>query len=257
MFLAMSLHLSDHQVLHNIAGFKFFSISLGFSRFFRSYFALPNFWSWRNLIKQLFHSRLLDTRLVIAQLGATRLVKPAAHLRKKLSKLPREAVCSAVSSRVRGNCGEKFALRGRENRAELGLIKHPIKIHGILTDSSGSGWCRRKKFRPHWSHVRMPCILIGCFIDQAQLDSHDGRTQWGICLARRKISNMFDFFLTASRGQFLTKSSPHTVRKRLSKPPREAVYSALSSPCAAGFSYLAPHIQRALIEQLWITNKPL
>ena len=104
-------------------------------------------------------------------------------------------------------------------------------------DSSGSGWCRRKKFRPHWSHVRMPCIFIGCFIDQAQLDSHDGRTQWGICLARRKISNMFDFFLTASRGQFLTKSSPHTVRKRLSKPPREAVCSALSSPCAASFNH--------------------
>ena len=102
-------------------------------------------------------------------------------------------------------------------------------------DSSGSGWCRRKKFRPHWSHVRMPCIFIGCFIDQAQLDSHDGRTQWGICLARRKISNVW-FFPHASQGQFLTKSSPHTVRKRLSKPPREAVCSALSSPCAAGFS---------------------
>ena len=103
-------------------------------------------------------------------------------------------------------------------------------------DSSGSGWCRRKKFRRHWSHVRMPCIFIGCFIDQAQLDSHDGRTQWEICLARRKVSNMFDFFLTVSRGQFLTKSSPNTVRKRLSKPPREAVCSALSSPCAAGLN---------------------
>ena len=45
---------------------KFFSISLGFARFFRSYFVLPNFWSWRNLIKQLFHSRLLDMSLVIA-----------------------------------------------------------------------------------------------------------------------------------------------------------------------------------------------
>ena len=33
---------------------------------FRSYFVLPNFWSLRNLIKQLFHSRLLDMRLVIA-----------------------------------------------------------------------------------------------------------------------------------------------------------------------------------------------
>ena len=45
--------------------------------------------------------------------------KPAAHLRKELSKLPREAVCSAFSSRVRGNSGEKFASRGREDK-----IKH-------------------------------------------------------------------------------------------------------------------------------------
>ena len=33
------------------------AISLGFSLLFRSYFVLPNFWSLRNLIKQLFHSR--------------------------------------------------------------------------------------------------------------------------------------------------------------------------------------------------------
>ena len=38
----MSLRLSDHKVLHNIDRIfiKFFSISLGFSRFFRSYFGL-------------------------------------------------------------------------------------------------------------------------------------------------------------------------------------------------------------------------
>ena len=46
--------------------YQVFSISLGFSHFFRSYFLLPNFWILRNLIKQLFHSRLLDMRLVIA-----------------------------------------------------------------------------------------------------------------------------------------------------------------------------------------------
>ena len=45
-----------------------FSISHGFSRFFRSYFILPNFWSLRNLIKQLFHSRMLDMRLVMPTL---------------------------------------------------------------------------------------------------------------------------------------------------------------------------------------------
>ena len=43
----MSLRLSDNKVLHNIASvlIKFFSISLGFARFFRLYFVLPNFWS--------------------------------------------------------------------------------------------------------------------------------------------------------------------------------------------------------------------
>ena len=50
-----------------------------------------------------------------------------------------------------------------------------------------------------------------------------------------KYQTCLIFFLTGSRGQFLTKSSPHTVRKRLSKPPREAVCSGLSSPCAAGY----------------------
>lgn len=50
------------------------------------------------------------------------LVLPAPELhtvRKELRKLPCEAVCSAVSSRVRGNFGGKFALRGREDK-----IKH-------------------------------------------------------------------------------------------------------------------------------------
>jgi len=46
--------------------FKFFSISLGFSGFFSLVFRTSNFWSLRNLIKQWFHSRLLDMRLVIA-----------------------------------------------------------------------------------------------------------------------------------------------------------------------------------------------
>ena len=38
----------------------------------------------------------------------------ARRLRKELSKMPREAVSSAVSSRVRQSFGEKFASRGRE-----------------------------------------------------------------------------------------------------------------------------------------------
>ena len=46
---------------------KFFRFRSNFLAFFRWYFVLPNFWSLRNLIKQLFHLQLLDTRLVIAK----------------------------------------------------------------------------------------------------------------------------------------------------------------------------------------------
>ena len=56
-----------------------FSIPLLFSPFFRSFFVLPNFWSLRKLIKQLFHSRLLDMRLVIAN-SALRALLAIYHL---------------------------------------------------------------------------------------------------------------------------------------------------------------------------------
>ena len=46
--------------------------------------------------------------------GKNDAVKPAAHLRKELSKLPREAISSAVSSSVRLSFREFFASRGRE-----------------------------------------------------------------------------------------------------------------------------------------------
>ena len=59
----MSLPMSDLKVLHIISSLSSF---FDFARILRSYFVLPNFWSLRNLIKQLFHSRLLDMRLVIA-----------------------------------------------------------------------------------------------------------------------------------------------------------------------------------------------
>ena len=48
-----------------------------------------------------------------------RILKPAAHVRKELSNMPREAVCSAVSLRVRRNFGEKFTSRDREE-----IIQH-------------------------------------------------------------------------------------------------------------------------------------
>ena len=61
VFFVMSQHLSDHKVLHQVF-FDFTRIFSLFSLVFRT----SNFWSLRNLIKQLFHLLLLDMRLVIA-----------------------------------------------------------------------------------------------------------------------------------------------------------------------------------------------
>ena len=68
MFFATSLRLSDHKVvtyttshLHQV----FFDFARIFS-LFSLVFPTLNFWSLRNLIKQLFHARLLDMRLAIA-----------------------------------------------------------------------------------------------------------------------------------------------------------------------------------------------
>ena len=49
-----------------------------------------------------------------ASLPQTSSLSPPHTVRKELSKMPREAVSSAVSSRVRRSFGEKFASRGRE-----------------------------------------------------------------------------------------------------------------------------------------------
>ena len=66
-------------------------------------------------------------------------LKPAAHLRKELSKLPceaREAISSAVSSSVRLSFRENFASRG-----EISSIKHVRYFpHGLA---------RRKTHRTH------------------------------------------------------------------------------------------------------------
>ena len=67
MFFVMSLRLSDHKVLHNIASsssffFDFAQIFLLFSLLFH----ISNFLEFKDLIKQLFHLRLLYMRLVIA-----------------------------------------------------------------------------------------------------------------------------------------------------------------------------------------------
>ena len=61
----------------------------------------------------------LSSPLFVSARARKRPLKPAAHVRKELSKMPREADSSAVSSRVRGSFGENFASRG-----EISNIKH-------------------------------------------------------------------------------------------------------------------------------------
>ena len=62
MFFATSLRLSDHNIASSSSFFRFRSDFLAF--FARiPYFKFLDF---KDLIKQLFHSRLLDMRLVIA-----------------------------------------------------------------------------------------------------------------------------------------------------------------------------------------------
>ena len=57
----MSLRLSDHKVLHNIASSSsFFSIFARVFSLFSLVFRTSNFWSLKNVIKQLLHSRFLD-----------------------------------------------------------------------------------------------------------------------------------------------------------------------------------------------------
>ena len=68
MFFVTSLRLSDHKVLHNIAT-STISFFFDFPRIFSLFsleFRTSNFWSLRNLIKQLFRSLMLNMRLVKA-----------------------------------------------------------------------------------------------------------------------------------------------------------------------------------------------
>ena len=74
-FLVLSLHVSDHKVLHNIDRIfiKFFSISLGFAPFFRSYFRV------QILVLKEFNKTIIPFALAghvtgYSQLSATRLV---------------------------------------------------------------------------------------------------------------------------------------------------------------------------------------
>ena len=74
--LVMSLRLSDQKVLHNIPSIliNFFSFSLGFARFFRSYFVLSKLLEFKEFNKTIIPFALVGYETGYSQLGATRLV---------------------------------------------------------------------------------------------------------------------------------------------------------------------------------------
>ena len=81
----MSLRLSDHKVVtqHRIF-IKFFSISLGFSRFFRSYFVLQIF-GFKEFNETISPFALVGYETGYSQLGATRLVEYLpSHIQRAL-----------------------------------------------------------------------------------------------------------------------------------------------------------------------------
>ena len=108
-------------------------------------------------------------------------------------------------------------------------MKHPIKIHGILT------WLqwRRNFFSDtilnRWSHVSMPCIFIGCLIKPSSARfSRWPHTLRNLSLEAKNIKHVW-FYPHGLARRISHHNFPAHVRKRLSKPPHEAVCSALSS----------------------------
>ena len=125
-------------------------------------------------------------------------------------------------ARVQGNFGEELASGGREDkikhvwyfwaseansslcaaivRIKLSSVNQACdKILGILAWLQWLKIALEEETRRHWWHMRMP----------AQLDSHEGRTQWGICLASPKLSNMFGFISTFLHFHFTSFTENH------------------------------------------------
>ena len=73
----------------------------------------------------------LNEMLVITGWLGLYTMKPPAHVRKERSKVPHEAVCSAISSRVRQNFGKKFALQGREENMQHVWYFLPCKANSL------------------------------------------------------------------------------------------------------------------------------
>ena len=87
-----------------------------------------------------------------------------------------------------------------------------------------------------WSHVSMSCIFIGCLIEPISARfSRWPHTVRNLSRGAKNIKHVW-FYPHSLARRIFHHNFPAHVRKRLSRPPREAVCSALSSPCATGWS---------------------
>ena len=126
--------------------------------------AISEYRSWEILVRVRFCKKELDKLEKTSQINPSPLFKARfqswalpSHIWEKscVNCLARRFAQTAISSRVRGNFGEEFASRDREDKSNMFYIwlarqiphcvrpswesswarsiKHPIKIHGILT----------------------------------------------------------------------------------------------------------------------------
>ena len=116
VYLTTRCYTTSH--LHQVF-FRFRIFSL-FSLVFRT----SNFWSLRNLIKQLFHSRLLDMRLVIAKSTLRASLAAIYHLISNARSWNNQGVLAMMTEAARKTSLKKKHLRNCDYFAIIPSCSH-------------------------------------------------------------------------------------------------------------------------------------
>ena len=94
-----------------------------------------------------------------------------------------------------------------------------------------------------WSHVSMPCIFIGCLIKPSSARfSRWPHTLRNLSREAKNIKHVW-FYPHGLARRISHYNFPAHVRKRLSKPPCEPVFSALSSSVRRALTIGAAGVQ--------------
>ena len=121
-------------------------------------------------------------------------------------------------------------MRGhRENRVELSQSSIQLRYMAFSRDFGDVGISSFDTNLNRWSHVSMPCIFIGSLIKPSS--ARFSRWPHTVRNLPREAKNIkhVSFYPHGLARRISHLNFPAHVRKRLSKPPREAVCSALSS----------------------------